>query len=562
MADSIFVPADWLPCIPSTITPEAKPGPFLAGRPLDATRNETQPQIPHANDDQERKYWRSYKRLPPYMDIDMAWYKHLHTSGFTHAFIPLKSTEKERYGDITRFFTKKRLLHEREARRIYWDMNKAAADLGRHRAAAFNRIEEAERRSLPAGAAPAHVAGPGAERRGRGRPRIHPRPGDVQAQPPGRPRDSPFEVRREHVQITFNRLARSIQDGIDVIDRYFASRKPCRLERQHPQSLRGNVHCRYGSIAVDGANLYEHWFMGHVPGDIIFRVVHSPNYALYALRDPNFASSHGSGDFNLNEDSVRFRYEGMVPFSPQERGARLAAHVYPAFVTMIIAALSFDLENPSAEVPPFFKEFEAMVRLWRKSGLKRAADDCGHLDVLKAMWEAKYGTQPSDLPAFLELQLDESWSRIGELCWLLYHLRGVPKLKDLFISCEWFVLAMTGWNVKSFAQRYFAHQLFPEAMRQVEERKLDDVFFYRSEMAEAQTLPALGEIYKQDRENENFPKEQLITLQQVLKLTTTRGFNTIYGIVDGGDSTGPHDNSGSGSGSGSACVCTSRAQES
>ncbi|KAI1503811.1 hypothetical protein F5X99DRAFT_374488 [Biscogniauxia marginata] len=437
--------------------------------------------------DLRRDYWHdpaAYNDQPPKYYIDTVWKHHLDYHGYARSFQPLQGTERERYKGIID------KVHADEA-----DMIKIEDNIHDRLSAAAKEIERIRRgrpsSSQPPVQPPVGNPEPPAKRK-RGRPRKYPRPEDIQAestQPaPHNRQDIHATVEPAVAAATKAELAESariIKAGIKELDEHKKeTRRPLRHARQYPEFNKWVLDTRFGKIESTLSLHGDHWFMGHRPGDPIFRIVDAPrHHPIFGLEDLAHHPVFGREDFDLTQLYFRFRYEGIVPFNYPESQQRLQEHAFPAFMTMIIAALAFNPKKPDAELPPQLGRIWTIMMQDMNDMNKSTKQELVYLMfALQRIWKIKYGTDSSKLPLFLQAQFKTSKSRLGEMAWLVCKVLSIlPGYHVLRGFTEWFLQAMVGTNVQSIAGWYFNNQMGPEAQEQLDDGDLDNILFYRSD---------------------------------------------------------------------------------
>ncbi|KAI0597797.1 hypothetical protein F4775DRAFT_558645 [Biscogniauxia sp. FL1348] len=363
--------------------------------------------------------------------IDTMWKRHLDSHGYTRSFQPLQGTERERYRYIIDGAHRKEVDRIKNEELLYYRLCLAS-----------KAIENQPKEQLSS------------------------------AQFPTQP------------QPQYKESAELVKAGMRELKEFKAFRQPLRHERQHPAFKPFAIRTSFGDIEGKNELHQEHWFMGHRPGDPIMRIVDAPRpHPIFGLDDLHHHPVLGHEDFDIAQLYFRFRHEGIVPFNYSESQQRIEDHVFPAFLTIIIAALGFNPNEPEADVPP------QLGRIWTILMQDMADIDMETKDelvrwmsVLQRIWKIKYGTASSKLPRFLQAQFRKSRSRLGEMAWLVCKVVSMlPGYHILRCFVDWFLQAMVGANLQSMANWYFTHQLGREAKEQMQEGDIKDTFFYRSD---------------------------------------------------------------------------------
>ncbi|KAI1489658.1 hypothetical protein F5X96DRAFT_600560 [Biscogniauxia mediterranea] len=439
--------------------------------------------------DLKQAYWHKpevYKDNIGKYYIDTVWKRHLDFHGYTRSFQPLQGTERERYLPIIDRAHREEVDRIKNEELLLYRLSKATEVIEMVRKGQVT-LEQ----PLPQ---PQVVDPPAPVKKKRGRPRKQPQPEDIQN---GAPQPAPQSNQNSHVTGDHNvapdrqpqappqyeESAKLIKAGIRELEEFIALRKPLRHARQYPEFAPFAFDTHYGCIIAKNQLHQGDWFMGHRPGDPIMRIVDAPR--LHKIFGPDDAAHHpvfGREDFDIAQLYFRFRHEGIVPFNYSESQQRLEEHAFPAFLTMIIAALAFNPNKPEAEVPP------PLSRIWTILAQDMASMDMNTKDelvrwmsVLQRIWKIKYGTDASKLPRFLKGQFAKSGSRLGEMAWLVCKVMSMsPGCHTLRCFVDWFLQAMVGANMQSVANWYLKYQLGREAQEQMQEGDIENIFFYRS----------------------------------------------------------------------------------
>ncbi|KAI1073967.1 hypothetical protein F5B20DRAFT_586768 [Whalleya microplaca] len=493
MADAIFTPADELPRISSTTTPRTIPGAHNPDRdlPSELVVAKAADFIRSPHDDGNLVSCFShpayaYEDLSNRSGVKATWVKHLTVHNYLPSFQALPGTEQGRYQLATTVMRQTESDRDMKAAGILQRFRRTL-QLGRvYGLTALQKHTEAERRFRAANAN-ANVL-------------------DLLRQ------------RGRRLVGKIDEFERETKEAIHALKKHFASKGPSRLQRQDVEAHKSNFPTPCGQAAAVLVLQPDKWFMGHVPGDPIFRIVDAPNDMAWAMDDTDISPSFSIPDFDLDPEYwYRLRYEGIVPFSPQELSFRLRDSVYGPFLKMVIATLAFNPADPEADVPELLRECEAMIGERETTPPKEATYGSAYLQLLQKIWVVKYGPQPTAraLPRFLQAQFRSCRFRIGELCWILYNMHPHHPIKNLYVNCEWLVKAMVGHDIRTMAQLYLAKKLFPEAKKQLEKGGMENVFFYRSDTTVRpvqSVVPTLADVYNHKCENQIWTLANLETL--------------------------------------------------
>ncbi|KAI5925379.1 hypothetical protein F4810DRAFT_708765 [Camillea tinctor] len=479
----------------------------------------------------KRTYWHHPKAYEDNIGkyyIDSVWKRHLDHHRYTHSFQPLLGTERKRYRDIID------RAHKQEVSSI------SSEEILLYRLSlAVEKIKQLRKEELSRAQRPAEhqVDGPQAPvRRKRGRPRKYPRPEDIQSQAP-QPVPAPREKEDSHAIGELNGPARQpdrqpptsrkydeseklIKAGIKELEGFKAFRQPFRHVRQHLDYAPCIVDTNFGRIKAKNELHQDGWFMGHRPGDPIIRIVNAPKWdPLFGPEDAIHNPPPGNEDIDLALFYFRFRNEGIVPFSYSESQQRLEGYAFPAFLTMIIAALAFDPNQPETDAPPELKRISTILMQDMEDMDTNTKDELVRcMSTLQRIWKVKYGTDSSQLPKFLQTQFEKSRSRLGEMAWLVCQVMSMlPGYHILRSFTDWFLQAMVGSNMLSMANWYFDHQLGGEVQEQLQEGKYKNIFFYATQRPLEQTLPVLKDIYDRNGSYKQITKERLEELEKLAR---------------------------------------------
>ncbi len=297
-----------------------------------------------------------------------------------------------------------------------------------------------------------------------------------------------------------------------------------RHERQTPAPHHYLASTGFGDLTVIN-RLYELvWYMGHKPGENIFRL-----YELKEVAMDKLAMARGL----FRSSGLIFCYEGTVPFSAEEYRDRFEGTVFPDFMTMVIALLCFDPEHArslasylqeshniltqdkqpdlsmadsnSPEIPDEY--LEDAIEMAERDDEKKFSSMIPHIKALRKLWLMKYGDDHRGLPAILQTQLRAAESRITEMAWLIQKSEAgshavSPSAREFWAECLGLLRTIAGESVETLAARYVRNVLRDEAMKQLLDGSTHDnilffsnnscrvsVLFFRSHLTIYHSLP-------------------------------------------------------------------------
>ncbi|KAH9904099.1 hypothetical protein F4778DRAFT_733953 [Xylariomycetidae sp. FL2044] len=414
----------------------------------------------------KRDYWRpldAYYGPEGYRErVQRTWEQYLEEKNFKPSFTPLQGTEQERYSGIveTQAKTDTRLFRLRKL------------------------LERAEKQMARLRLTPSED-NPNPERLKRGGPRKRPIRVNAEMNIEAQELES-VPVAQEELSPRIQQLLedeKAVKAAIKDLKKHMAGLEagtivdPRHERQRHPECHGWAFNSDYGHLRPYQDLRREHWFMGHRPGDPIFRIIQ--NATLPAGEDP----------FYLGEPFFNFRFEGIVPFGYHESRERLEKFALPAFLTMIIAIVAFDPVAPTTRKHPSFIEQHLLAVLQRQRDTdddqEREQPGLGVEDMalLRRVWEAKFDEHYAfELPSVLRVQAEGVTCRIAEVAWLFSKMRpNLRRFERVRDGCEFFMRAMTGKDMRSLSLWYMVVKLKQEAITVLKDAQeaVDDVFFYR-----------------------------------------------------------------------------------
>ncbi|RYO86072.1 hypothetical protein DL766_005717 [Monosporascus sp. MC13-8B] len=495
--------------------------------------------------------------------IDIQWECYIEKHNFRQAFLKLRGTQRDRYGCIIERTEAEEANMEGHIKAVILLLKLAKQKLSQTSRSVV-QAAPVHRTKTPGQSLPADEATPRAKVP-RGRPRKHPltegtpalASTDAIPQGPDSPSGASQQGHAQNPTPQLNQYNRKnlVEDGIVHLGDYLDFPHPYTHKRRYPEFLKHKEKTKYGEVTVVMNLDDQFWYMGHKPGEHVFRILYpepvAPVTAYFDLTEPLFEYDDSSLGYDYDA-----KYEGIVPFSMQEYRQRFEESVFPTFITIIIAALCFDADpeysdmlvsslrdlhealthdNPSVELA--LAKLDENRQEHETQSMKMLAEQRAvmkrHVNTLFKIWKSKYSDCYAQLPTFLKSQLRESKSRITETASLIHIFSaqlvdnpvGMSSASGVWTECVGFLNAMTGQSVEQLAARYTEEVLKPEAMEQLEDDNEHwDVLFYSS-----QICPMSGDIYsfydtdKQIGYYQPFPEQTLRELRTTAeKILTPR----------------------------------------
>ncbi|RYP88794.1 hypothetical protein DL770_004586 [Monosporascus sp. CRB-9-2] len=487
--------------------------------------------------------------------IDIQWGCYIEKHNFRQSFLKLRSTQRDRYASIIERTEAEEAKKEGRVKAVILLLKLAKQKLNQTsrsvvQAAPVHRIK------TPGQSLPADEATPQGKKP-RGRPRKHPLTEETPSltstnaipQGPNSPSGASQQghARNPTPQLTQDNRKNLVENGIVHLGDYLDFSHPYSHKRRFPEFLKHNEKTKYGELTVVMNLDDQFWYMGHKPGEHVFRILSpepvAPVTGYLDLMEPSF----GHEDISP-EDDYGAKYEGIVPFSMQEYRQRFEESVFPTFITIIIAALCFDTDseysdmlvsslkglhealthdNPSVELA--LANLDENRREHETQSMKTLAEQRAvmkrHVNTLFKIWTSKYGGCYAQLPSFLKSQLRESISRITETASLIHIFSaqlvdnpvGMSSASEVWTECVGFLNAMAGESVEQLAARYTEEVLKPEAIEQLEDDdEHGDMLFYSS-----QIRPMSIEIHSFYDTNQNIGYRQPFPEQKLRELRKT-----------------------------------------
>ncbi|RYP12321.1 hypothetical protein DL767_011339 [Monosporascus sp. MG133] len=487
--------------------------------------------------------------------IDIQWGRYIEKHNFCHTFLKLRGTQRGRYESIIERTEAEEAKKEGCVKAVILLLKLAKQKLNQTprsvvQGAPFHQTK------TPGQSLPADEATPQGKKP-RGRPRKHPLTEDTPSlastdaipqdpNPPGGASQQGHAQNSSPQLIQDNRKS-FVEDGIVHLGDYLDFPNPYSHKRRYPECLKHNEKTKYGELTVVMNLDDQFWYMGHRPGEHIFRILSpepvAPVTGYLDLMEPSFEHE----DTSL-EDDYGAKYEGIVPFSMQEYRQRFEESVFPTFITIIIAALCFDTDpeysdmlvsslkglhealthdNPSVELAlaKLGEDRQEHETHSMKTLAEQRAVMKRHVSTLFNIWTSKYSRCYDQLPSFLKSQLRESKSRITEAASLIHIFSAelvdnpgdMSSASEVWTECVGFLKAMTGESVEQLAARYTEEVLKPEAIEQLEDdNEHGDMLFYSS-----QIRPMSSEIHSFYDTNQHIGYHQPFPEQKLRELRTT-----------------------------------------
>ncbi|RYP74205.1 hypothetical protein DL771_003138 [Monosporascus sp. 5C6A] len=461
----------------------------------------------------------SYAQGAHTVDIQWVWYIEKHN--FRHTFSKLRGTQRDRYESIIERTEAEETKKEGRVKAAILLLKLAKQKLNQ-KSGSVVQAAPIHQTKTPGQSLPADGATPQGKKP-RGRPRKQPITQETPAlassnaitQGPNLLSEASQQGHAQNPtpQLIQDNQKNLVEDGIVHLSDYLDFPHPYSHKRRYPEFLRHNEKTKYGEVTVVMNLDDQFWYMGHKPGEHVFRILSSepvaPMVGYLDLMGPSFEHEDASP-----EDDYDAKYEGIVPFSTQEYRQRFEERVFPTFITIIIAALCFDTDpeysdmlvsslkglhealthdNPSVELA--LAKLNENRQEHETQSLKTLAEQRAvmkrHVNTLFNIWTSKYSGCYAQLPSFLKSQLRESKSRITETASLIHIFSAqlvdspvdMSSASEVWTECVGFLNAMTGESVEQLAARYTDEVLKPEAIEQLEDDdEHGDMLFYSSQI--------------------------------------------------------------------------------
>ncbi|RYP59766.1 hypothetical protein DL769_008404 [Monosporascus sp. CRB-8-3] len=485
--------------------------------------------------------------------IDIQWGCYIEKHNFRHSFLRLRGTQCDRYESIIEGTEAEEAEKEGRVKGVILLLKLAKQKLNQT-CGSVVPAAPVHQTKTPGQSLPADEATPQCKKR-RGRPRKHPLAEETPAlastnaipQGPKLPRGASQQghARNPIPQLIQDNRKNVVEDGIAHLGDYLDFPHPYSHKRRYPGFLKHNEETKYGELTVVMNLDDQFWYMGHKPGEHVFRILSpvpmAPVTGYLDLMEPLFEDEDSS-----LEDDYDAKYEGIVPFSMREYRQRFEESVFPTFITIIIAALCFDTDpeysdmlvssvkglhealthdNPSVELA--LAKFNENRQEHETQAMKTLAEQRSvmkrHVNTLFKIWTSKYSGCYAQLPSFLKSQLRESKSRITETASLIHIFSAqlvdnpvdMSSASEVWTECVGFLNAMTGESVEQLAARYTGEVLKPEAIERLEDdAERGDILFYSSKIRPMSSdIHSFYDTDKQIGYYQPFPEQKLCELR-------------------------------------------------
>ncbi|RYP53543.1 hypothetical protein DL768_001498 [Monosporascus sp. mg162] len=487
--------------------------------------------------------------------IDIQWGRYIEKHNFRHAFLKLRGTQRDRCETIIERTEAEEAKKEARVKAVILLLKLAEQKLNQISRSVV-QAAPVHQTKTPGQSLPADEATPQGTKP-RGRPRKHPLTEETPALAstnaiPQGPKPPSGTSQQDHAQNPTPQLIQNdrknlVEDGIVHLGDYLDFSHPYSHKRRYPEFPKHNEKTKYGELTVVMNLDDQFWYMGHRPGEHVFRIL-SPEPVAPVTRYLDLMEPWFEHEDSSLEDDCDTKYEGIIPFSMQEYKQRFEESVFPTFTTMIIAALCFDTDpeysdtlvsslkgihealthdNPSVELA--LAKLNENRQEYETQSMRTLAEQRTvmkrHVNTLFKIWTSKYSDCYAQLPSFLKSQLRESKSRITETASLIHIFSAqlvdnpadMSSASEVRRECVGFLNAMTGESVEQLAVRYTEEVLKAEAIEQLEDGdEHGNMLFYSSRIR-----PMSIEIHSFYDTNQHIGYYQSFPEQKLRELRTT-----------------------------------------